>query len=137
MIRRGFSLIELMIAIGLSSFIMLGMIQGYRNAIRLQRNAQNLLTINRRIALLFNQIERDITTAAVYRKPTAYQPADPKRGQAESTTPEKQQVKQKEKSDKRSEQNNRPVPCISMEIFDDAMYKHRGKNGKQLKSFRY
>ena len=94
MMRRGFSIIELMIAIGLASFIMLGMMQGYRNAIRLQRNAQNLLVLNRRIALLFNQIERDITTAAAYSKPVEYAKAEPKAGDKNAEPPKKEEQKQ-------------------------------------------
>lgn len=68
MSKRGFSLLEMMIALAVSSFIMLGMIQSYRNALNTLKNARELLVINRKIALLFNQLERDITTIITYQK---------------------------------------------------------------------
>lgn len=137
-LRPGFGMIELLIALALSSFIMLGMTQGYRNAVKLQRNAHELLVINRRIALLFNQIERDFTTGVAHRKPVAYAPAEKqKKGESANDAEQKntESAPAKEKSESRkNEKKEPPVPSIEMVVHDDAAYRHRGKKWHTTKS---
>ena len=78
-LRKGFSLVELLIALALSSVIMLGLVQANRNAARLLQEAQSLLVVNRQVALLYNQLERDITGCTPYAKPVAYVKERPKK----------------------------------------------------------
>lgn len=119
--RSGFGLIEVLIAMVISSFIMLGLVQSYRNALRLRAGSQNLLVINRRIALFFNQIERDITSGVIYEKPEAYPPQVKKRQPQPPAPPQK-------------EKEEAPVPSITMEVEDEG-FVHRAKRWKMMKTF--
>jgi len=65
-LRRSFTIIELLISISLSSFIMLGMMQLYRNVARYLENTREMMNSNRKVCLLFNQLERDFSTAFVF-----------------------------------------------------------------------
>lgn len=136
--RAGFGMIELLIALALSSFIMLGMTQGYRNAVKLQRNAHELLVVNRRIALLFNQIERDFTTGVAHRKPVPYAPAEKQKkgedGQKPEQTEETKKPAQEKSGRHKDEKKEPPVPSIKMAVHDDAAYRHRGKKWQTTKS---
>lgn len=122
MTRRGFSLIELMIGIALSSFIMLGLVQSYRNASSLLANARTLLVMNRRIALLFNQVERDITTGLMYAKPTEYAPEKKKDGKGKGGYT----ITKKEKEDEY-------IASFNLEPFEDGGYRHRHKKWQLCK----
>lgn len=121
--RRGFSLIELMVGIALSSFIMLGLVQAYRNASHLLSNARTLLVMNRRIALLFNQVERDMTTAIVYHKPTKYVPAQ-RNGS---------RIKGRGYTITKKESEDQYVPSFALEVFEDGGYRHRNKKWQLTK----
>ncbi len=61
----GFTLLELLISMVLSSFIMLGMMQLYRGVIRYIENSRASMGTNRQVCLLFNQMERDLSTAYI------------------------------------------------------------------------
>ena len=63
--RRGFSLLELLIALSLSSFVILGLLQSYRSLVRYLEKSKELIGVNRRVCLLFNQLERDFQTAFI------------------------------------------------------------------------
>ena len=63
--KKAFSLLELLIALSLSSFIMMGLLQSYRSLVRYLDRSRELIGVNRRICLLFNQMERDFMTAFI------------------------------------------------------------------------
>jgi hypothetical protein len=69
-----FTLLELLISLSLSSFIMLGLIQGYRNTVNFLENTQAMIQTNRHVFLLFNQIEKDFSTAFI---PTIHKKINP------------------------------------------------------------
>lgn len=60
--KKAFTLIELLIAISLSSFIILGVLQGFRSVQQMLTRTQIKLQANRVISLSFNQMERDFNT---------------------------------------------------------------------------
>lgn len=66
----GFSLMELLIALSLSSFIMVVMVQAYRNVGKFINNAHQMMVNDRKICFFFNQIERDFTSV-VMQEPAA------------------------------------------------------------------
>lgn len=63
--RSAFTIIEVLIALSLSSIIIFGMMQTYNNVIRYLTAIQELQSANRKACLLFNQIERDFSTAFI------------------------------------------------------------------------
>lgn len=63
---NGFTLLELLLAMALGSFVMLGMMQSYRSVLRYIERTHSMMEINRQVCLLFNQMERDFETAFVF-----------------------------------------------------------------------
>lgn len=124
--RAGFTLLELVIAMALTGFIIIGMMQGYRNALNLLTNARTLLSINRRVALLFNQIERDFTTVFVYEKPVkmAKPKATPK---ADESGQPSLVDKKPEPAEEKKAGPEEPVYSLVAEVFEDGAYRHEGK----------
>lgn len=64
-IYPAFTLIELLIAMTLSSLIMLGMMQMNNSVLRYLENSRAVMNTNRQVCLLFNQMERDFSTAYI------------------------------------------------------------------------
>ena len=63
--KKAFTLIEVLIALFISSFIMLGMMQLYRNVQRFLEKTSITMKFNREVYLLFSQMEKDFTTALI------------------------------------------------------------------------
>jgi|GEM_PF-1177541 len=63
--RKAFTIIELLISLTLSSFIMLGMIQAYRNLDKCIDRSRQIVDIDRNVCVLFNQMERDFSQAFI------------------------------------------------------------------------
>lgn len=63
--NSAFTLLEVTIALGLSCVVIYGMMQAYRNVTTYLNKAHDILGINRRVCLLFNQLERDFSTAYI------------------------------------------------------------------------
>jgi len=60
-----FTLMELLLALSISGFIIIGMMQGFRSTQRILSQSRSALQINKAVCLLFNQIERDFNTAII------------------------------------------------------------------------
>ncbi len=63
--QRAFTLLEVMIALSLSCVVVFGMLQTYRNLMTYLDKVRDILTANRQVCLLFNQMERDFNTAFI------------------------------------------------------------------------
>jgi prepilin-type N-terminal cleavage/methylation domain-containing protein len=133
--RPGFSLPELLIALALSSVIMLGLVQASKNAAHLLKEAQNLLVVNRQVALLYNQLERDITGCLVYVKPVAYQPAKEaasKKGEAVEGK-EEEKPTEASKSASKKQEKEKYVPSCILEPYEDGAYRVGTKKWQRTK----
>ncbi len=151
MMRRGFSLLELMIAIALSSIIMLALVQANRNAARLLREAQYLLVVNRQVGLLYNQLERDITCCVPYAAPVAYRPPKPvhKTADEHGHSPAEASPPVAEKKDEqpdnkdgvptpRGEQKKEVfIPSCVLEPFEEGAYRVGDKKWQQTKKISF
>jgi len=147
MMKPGFSLIELLIALALSAVIMIGLVQGNRNAAYLLREAQALLVVNRQVALLYNQLERDITAGIVYQKPIPYPPAQakPKKKEGEAEPPKAGAGAGKEKTEERAPgsgekgkgEKEKFIPSCVLEAFDEGAYKVGSKKWQQTKKISF
>ncbi|QQR49734.1 hypothetical protein IPF37_02725 [bacterium] len=63
--RPAFALMELLIALSLSSFIIVGLMKGYQGIMDYLDRSRSMMAVNRKISLLYNQLERDIMTAFI------------------------------------------------------------------------
>jgi len=129
----GFSLLETMVALALSSIVMLGMVQGYRNAVNTLDKTRTLLTLNRRIALLFNQMERDITSSYVY-DAARFERAQKKESQQDEAKRKKKKGSESEREKRTSKKDKKKetyYPQLAATIYDDASYRVR-KNMWQM-----
>lgn len=63
--NSAFTLLEILISMALSSFIMFGLMQSYQNLMNYLSNAREMMQVNRKVCLFFNQLERDITCAFI------------------------------------------------------------------------
>ncbi|KKQ32601.1 MAG: hypothetical protein US49_C0006G0052 [candidate division TM6 bacterium GW2011_GWF2_37_49] len=63
--EQAFTIIEVLIALSLSSIIIFGMMQAYNNVMRYLNTVQEVQSANRKVCLLFNQMERDFSTAFI------------------------------------------------------------------------
>lgn len=103
--RQAFTLLEVIIALGLSCFVVLGMMQAYSNLMQYFNRVQGILASNRQVCLLFNQIERDINTAFI---PELYkeipQEELEKEGAATEGAQQAQPAKQKTPEEKKKEE---------------------------------
>jgi prepilin-type N-terminal cleavage/methylation domain-containing protein len=139
--RAGFSLPELLIALALSSVIMLGLVQANKNAAYLLKEAQNLLVVNRQVALLYNQLERDITGCLVYAKAVPYAPAkEAAKKQSESVQPTQSPQSEPQKSESQKpeaekKEKEKYVPSCVLEPYEDGAYRVGSKKWQQTKKF--
>ena len=97
--RTAFTLLELLIAIALASFIMLGMFKLYQGVVRYTQNVRNMMSVNRKVCLLFNQLERDLTSAYI---PTLSK-KEKMANEAKDTTSQRQGVQAQTSDDQKKE----------------------------------
>lgn len=98
--RNGFTLLELLIAMAISGFIIISMMQSFRNAQKMLSRSRTILHINKSVCLMFNQIERDFNTAII---PTISEPIK-KEKKPEKTDKADEKKKQEEKPAKQAPQ---------------------------------
>ncbi len=99
--HQGFTIIELLIALFLSSFIMIGMIQSYRNAVSSLGVCRESMAINRKVCLLLNELERDFTSMFV---PYPTKEIIP---ESEKDDPKVKEKQQKEEAQKKEEEDKK------------------------------
>lgn len=63
--RPAFTILELLISITLSSMIMLGLVQLYQGVARYLEATRDMMSVNRKVCLLFNQLERDFSSSYI------------------------------------------------------------------------
>ena len=108
--RSSFTLLELLIVMSISTIIMMGMMQGQRNVMHFLDRAKILMSVNRRVCLLFNQIERDISTAHI---PTLSEPIKKeKKGEEKGDKKKdtKEAMKQKTEEEKKEQKKEKQKP---------------------------
>lgn len=99
--QNAFTLLELLIAISISSFVALAMIQMIQNVQRVMTRSRKTLVVNRSICLMFNQIERDLTTAFI---PTI---AKKEKKEEEKGEKEGKEGEEEEKDDKKKKKDEK------------------------------
>ncbi len=63
--KTAFTLVEVLIALAISSFIVFGMIQLYRNLVGFLDHSRDKMILNRKSCLLIDQIQKDISSSFV------------------------------------------------------------------------
>jgi len=101
-LAKAFTIVEVLIALSLSSFIMMGIVQVHRGVMRYLDVTRQMESTNRKVCILFNQFERDLNSAFI---PFPYQPVDEKKPEGAPDAPkEETDSKKKEEAKKREEQ---------------------------------
>lgn len=98
--KKAFTLLELLIALALSSFVMMGLMQSYQALMRYMERSRDLIGMNRRVCLLFNQMERDFMTAFIP-KVDADNKSDGKKGEKKEGDAESAEEKKDAKGKKK------------------------------------
>lgn len=89
--KAGFMLLEALLALALGSGVLFGMMQIFQRTQQTSKKMEAILRLNRDACLIFNQIERDVTTALIGPFQETW------------TTSDKKQEKKVEKSEKGKE----------------------------------
>lgn len=105
-LKQAFTIIELLIAMALSSIVIVGLLQAYNNIMKYIKNVQEIQTANRKVCLLFNQMERDFMTAFIppiiekIKSEKEEKPEDKKKEDEKKTEPESKESKEKQEEKK-------------------------------------
>lgn len=105
--RPAFTIIELILVIGLSGIVIMGLMQAYNNIMLYLKTIQEMQSVNRKACLLFNQMERDFMTAFI---PPVLK----------KITPEKDGQTKEDKSKDKNEQNKKPSGTDDSENKEDS-----------------
>jgi prepilin-type N-terminal cleavage/methylation domain-containing protein len=102
--KQAFTLLELLIAMSLSSFIILGLFQSYYSLMNCLERSRSMIITNRRVALVFNQIERDINCALI---PQIYKEIEPQKikNPKAKDGPEKEEDQKKKKEEEETQKD--------------------------------
>ncbi len=65
--RKGFTLLELIMAMSFASVIIVGLVQAMRSSATFLATGRKYMLIDRKVALLFNQLEKDLSCAFIPR----------------------------------------------------------------------
>ncbi len=142
--KRAFTLLELLISISLSSFIILFLLQGYNNASRFIKGARMQIAINRKICLFFNQIERDLQAAFIPEwriegkeegKDEKDTDSEGKKSQKVEGDSGKEKSSQKNKDEK--EEEKKKIKFFTTEIFEDDTLKVWNEKLKLCKNINF
>jgi len=136
--KKGFTLIELMLALSLGSFVILAMMESYRGVIRYLERSRSMMQTNRQVCLFFNQIERDFSTAYIPElhdvipetKSQGLGQSDGKKSEKEDKKPDKSKDKKHEAAEK--EKLRKTFFMASIDEQADSIK----INGKRKKAFK-
>jgi hypothetical protein len=138
--RAGFSLIETLLALGLSSFIMFGLMQAYQTLVKFIGNAREISHMNQRIALLTNLIERDLSSACmpllhrVIESNKAKGISDDQSEEKPQTPEQDKQISEDEKKKQEEKWREERKKYFFAEIDDADFHKFKGKKVELLKA---
>ena len=129
--KTAFSLLELLIALSLSSFVMMGMMQSYRSLMSYMGKSRDVISMNRRICLLFNQLERDFMTAFIPKLDKDEKKGEQKEGDTEPAEEKKDDKKSSDGKKKELEKKH----LFWGEADDNALFTK--VLGKKLTPFKF
>lgn len=127
-----FSLIELLIATTLSSFVILAMFQCYRNTDKFMNICRQIMSNDRKVCFFFNQIERDFTSVVM--QPLVPDPKPSESDEKKDDTEAKKQAEDKEKKKKDEKEVNFYFLALPHETEE---FKVGSKKHKLLKSLNF
>ena len=125
--KQAFTLLEVLISLSISTFILLGMVQIYSNVVSFISRTHDTMYLSQRVFILFGQFENDITTAFIS---DFHEPIKPKAGQASET-------KEKEVKDILPKQSKQDYNCFVGQINEDERERIRGKSWDLFKSLNF
>ena len=121
-IKKAFTLVEVLISLAISSFIILGCIQLYRNMVSFLDSSQEIMRLNKKVCLLFNQLENDISSSFI---PFLHE--EEKKGKEEEKGSPGEKKKEKPKD----------IKYFFGEIYEDEYRRIEGKRWELFKSLNF
>lgn len=112
-----FSMLELLLAMTISAFVIMGMMQGLATVHRFIKRAQEMMSINRRACLTFNQLERDCNAAIIPQLAKTEEEITEEKKEVEAHTKEKDYYE-----------------CFKGMMYEDAGWRLAGKKHELFKS---
>lgn len=141
--RNAFTIIELLIALFLSSFIMLGMMQAYRNAVLSLGTCRSRMAISRKVCLLFNEIERDFSSMIIPFMNKEILPEGEKneKNDAEKKKTQEQEMQKEEPKDgdkKSEQQDDEPLKnALIAQVYEDENRRIQGRKFELFKNINF
>ncbi len=135
--NSGFTLIETMLALTLSSFIMFALTGAYRTLVTYIGRAQDMSRMNQRVALVTQIIERDLSCALMPQLHPEIESDKEKAAKGDKPDPEKKDAalsdeeKKKKKEEKRRDDRKK---YFFTEIDDAELHKVKGQRVELLKT---
>ncbi len=120
--KKAFTLIEVLIALAISSFIMVSMFSIYQNMVGSINRTREIMILNRKVCLLFDQIEKDLSAAFI-----------PKLHEEEKI--KKQEDDKKEEGKK--EEEKKKINFFSGEIYEGQGRRIEGKRWEFFKNVNF
>jgi len=65
--KRGFTLLEILIALTITSFVIVGVLQTIRSTLRFVDESKEMMEINRSVGLVFDLLERDFSSVFIFK----------------------------------------------------------------------
>ncbi|MCK4650974.1 prepilin-type N-terminal cleavage/methylation domain-containing protein [Candidatus Babeliales bacterium] len=121
--EKAFTLLEVLIAISISTFIIFAMTQVYRNVVRYISKNRELMSLNRKVCLLVDQMEKDLTCAFI--------PKLSKNGPVKKNQKSGKEVVKKEKKKKEK------ISFFKVEIYEDETRRVKGKRWELFKNINF
>ena len=106
--KPAFTIIELILVIGLSGIVIMGMMQAYNNIMRYLKTIQEMQSVNRKACLLFNQMERDFMTAFIPHVLKKITPEKDKQVKGDKPSDKNDQDKKSDDSEKTEDSTKSP-----------------------------
>jgi len=105
--RSAFTLIEVLLALMLSSFIILGLMRLHQGVVRYLDAAREMIGTDRMAAMVIHQLERDLSTAYIpflAKEEKEDKEKGPKKSEAEEKQPEKPEEPKAQKEDEKTKE---------------------------------
>lgn len=135
--QASFTLLETLIALSLSCVVIFGMLQTYHNLIDYLKHVQAMLNTNRKVCLLFNQMERDFNTAFIpplYKEVTTEEQKEEKaKEEKKEQQPKKELTKEEQEKEKEKEQEKLKDFFLAV-ANEQELSRFDGKNAYPFKS---
>lgn len=138
--KSAFTLIEVLIALAISSFIMVAMFRIYLNSVEYVNTSNEQMLFNRKIYLLFDQIEKDLSAAFIptlYEEEKVKEPAKDGEKKDDKKDEKKEEKKEEKKPAEEPKKQKKSLNFFKATIYEDQAEKIKDKKWELFKSVNF